>query len=112
MKGCAGCTPRIDGRDIVGDAKRRGSFEERVAQARAKRVPPTPGVYVSTKEVRGMRLLVEDVSVLEDSQSDGFFLVSLIDEASADNDNAAGDDLNPEQWFELVDRYGLTREDD
>ena len=89
----------------MGDAKRRGSLDERIAQARAHRVPPKPGLYLSTKEIKGTRFIVEDVNV----DAAGFFLVSMIDEASADDMGAAGDDLDPEQWFELVERYGLVR---
>ena len=93
----------------MGDAKRRGSLDERIAQAHADRVPPKPGLYLSTREVKGMRFIVEDVTVVDDDDSAGFFLVSMIDEASADDIGALGDELNPEQWFELVNRYGLVR---
>lgn len=58
-----------------------------------------------------MRLIVEDVTILDDDEDEGFFLVSMIDEASADDANAAGDELDPEQWFALVDQYGLVRAD-
>ena len=94
----------------MGDAKRRDSLDERIAQAHAHRVPPKPGLYLSTREVKGMRFIVEDVTVVDDDDDTaGFFLVSMIDEASADDMGAAGDDLDPEQWFELVERYGLVR---
>ena len=94
----------------MGDAKRRGSLDERIAQVRADRAPPKPGLYLSTREVKGMRFIVEDVTVVDDDDDTaGFFLVSMIDEASADDMGAAGDDLDPEQWFELVERYGLVR---
>lgn len=95
----------------MGDAKRRGSLDERITQAHADRVPPKPGLYLSTKEIKGMRFIVEDVTVVDDDDEDaaGFFLVSMIDEASADDMGALGDELNPEQWFELVNRYGLVR---
>ncbi len=89
----------------MGDAKRRGSLDERIAQAQSQRVPPKPGLYLSTKEVKGMRFIVEDVTVVDDAA--GFFLVSMIDEASADDMGAMGDELDPEQWFELVEQYGL-----
>lgn len=91
----------------MGDAKRRGSLEERVAQARSKRTAPTVGVYVSTKKVQGMRLLVEDVT---DADDEGFFLVSMLDEASASDPHAAGDELAANDWFDLVDEYGLVYE--
>lgn len=95
----------------MGQAKQRGNREERIAQAKANRQPPTPGLYVSTKQVQGMRLLVDEVTVLDDEENEGFFLVSMIDEASTDNADAIGDELEPEQWFQLVDQYGLVRSD-
>jgi hypothetical protein len=97
----------------MGDAKRRGSLDERIAQVRAERVPPKPGLYLSTKEVKGMRFIVEDVAVADADDDDGagagFFLVSMIDEASADDMGAMGNELDPDQWFELVEQYGLVR---
>ena len=93
----------------MGDAKRRGSLDERIAQVRAERVPPKPGLYLSTKEVKGMRFIVEDVTVADADDDAGFFLVSMIDEASADDMGAMGDELDPDQWFELVEQYGLVR---
>jgi hypothetical protein len=95
----------------MGQAKLRGTQQARIIQAKAKRLPPTPGLYVSTKEVQDMRLIVEDVTVLDDAENEGSFLVSMIDEASAGDGNAAGDELDPEQWFALVDQYGLVRAD-
>lgn len=96
----------------MGQAKQRGTREIRIAQAKVARKPPAPGLYVSTKEVQGMRLIVEDVTILDDDEEDeGFFLVSMIDETSAGDSSAAGDELDPEQWFALEDRYGLVRAD-
>ena len=86
-------------------ARLRGTREERIAQA-AKQ-PPKPGLYVSTREAVGMRLLVDDVFIGDDGDSDDYFLVSLIDEASASDQSAMGDELDPDQWFELVERFGL-----
>lgn len=51
-----------------------------------------------------MRFIVEDVFVDED-----FFLVQLIDEVNADDTGAIGDELDPDQWFALVDGYGLVK---
>lgn len=95
----------------MGQAKLRGSREVRIAQAKATRKPPTRGLYVSTKEVQGMRLIVEDVTILDDDEDEGFFLVLMIDETSAGDTSAAGDELDPEQWFALEDQYGLVRAD-
>lgn len=71
--------------------------------------PPRPGLYISTKEALGMRIVVEDVT---EPEADGFFIVSIIDEASAADPGAAGDELAPEEWFALVEQFGLQREDD
>lgn len=38
-----------------------------------------------------------------------FFLVQMIDEASADDMNAMGDELDPDEWFALVEQYGLIK---
>ncbi|MGL6326863.1 hypothetical protein ACSZML_06865 [Aeromonas rivipollensis] len=46
-----------------------------------KSVPKT-GLYLSTKKVKGMRLVVEDVFAEE---GDDFYLVNVIDEASKDD---------------------------
>ena len=54
----------------MGDAKRRGSLDERIAQVRADRAPPKPGLYLSTKEIKGMRFIVEDVTVVDDDDED------------------------------------------
>ena len=32
-----------------------------------------------------------------------------IDEASADDMSAIGDELDPDEWFALVDQYGLVK---
>lgn len=94
----------------MGQAKLRGNRETRISKAKASRTPPNPGLYISTREVQGMRLLVEDVIIL-DEEDEGFFLVSTLDEASASDVNATGDELEPNQWFALVDKYGLVRAD-
>ena len=49
-----------------------------------KSVPKT-GLYLSTKKVKGMRLVVEDVFAEE---GDDFYLVNVIDEASKDDFSA------------------------
>ena len=96
----------------MGQAKQRGTREARIARVKANRQPPKLGLYVSTKDVQGMRLVVEDVTILDDGEGEGFFLVSMIDEASSGGGDAAGDELDPEQWFALVDQYGLVYAND
>ena len=96
----------------MGQAKQRGTREARIAQVKANRQPPNLGLYVSTKDVQGMRLVVEDVTILDDEQDKCLFLVSMIDEASFGDGDAAGDELDPEQWFALVEQYGLVHADD
>ncbi|SEL00133.1 hypothetical protein [Nitrosovibrio tenuis] len=91
----------------MGQAKLRGSREERIAQGKARKRPPEKGGYVSTKNPIGMRFVVEDVTLDEDEE--GFFLVQVIDESSDDDTSALGDELDPEEWFTLVDRYGLVK---
>lgn len=91
----------------MGQAKLRGSREERIAQSKATKRPPEKGVYVSTKSPVGMRFVVEDVTLDEDEE--GFFLVQMIDEATADDTSAMGDELDPDEWFQLVAQYGLVR---
>jgi len=60
-----------------------------------KSVPKT-GLYLSTKNVEGMRLVVEDVFAEE---GDDFYLVNVIDEASKDDFSAT-----------LVAEYGLVHQ--
>ncbi|SEO10667.1 hypothetical protein SAMN05216404_111105 [Nitrosospira multiformis] len=90
-------------------AKLRDSNEEKIAQGKDRKQPPETGVYVSTKEPLGMRFVVEDVIFAEDEE--GFFLVQMIDEASAGDMTAMGDELDPDEWFTLVDQYGLVKPD-
>ena len=78
-----------------------------MAQSNARKRRPETGLYVSTKKPLGMRFVVEDVAF--DDDDDDFFLVQLIDEASADDMSAIGDELDPDEWFALVDQYGLIK---
>jgi hypothetical protein len=71
-----------------------------------KRVPKT-GLYLSTKKVEGMRLVVEDVFAEE---GDDFYLVNVIDEASKDDFSAMGDEMDGDQWESLVAEYGLVHQ--
>jgi hypothetical protein len=95
----------------MGQARLRGSKEDRVAKAKAARQPPKPGVYLSTKNPPGMCFLVEEVSIADEEESEGFFLVSMVDEASASDMSAARDELDPDEWFALVEQYGLVQKD-
>ena len=65
-----------------------------------------PPIYLHEKVLRDA-LVVEDVIFDEDEE--GFFLVQLIDEASADDMGAMGDELDPDEWFALVEQYGLVK---
>jgi hypothetical protein len=95
----------------MGQAKLRGSREDRVAQSKKTRQPPKPGLYVSTTAAKSMRFIVEDVSIADEEESEGFFLASMIDEGSAGDMSAAADELDPDQWFALVEQYGLVHQD-
>jgi hypothetical protein len=65
---------------------------------------PNKGLYISTKKVDGMRLIVENVF---GESLDGFYLVEVIDEDSKDDPLAAGDELDNKQWESLCVEYGL-----
>lgn len=69
---------------------------------------PKTGLYISTKKVEGMRLVVEDVF---GEEGDDFFVVNLIDEPSQNDYSAVGDELDNEQWHSLVEEYGLVYQD-
>lgn len=74
---------------------------------------PKTGLYLSTKKVEGMRLVVEDVFGPEDGEfdEDEFYLVNLIDEAHKDDAFAIGDELDNNQWEALVEEYGLVHQE-
>ena len=65
---------------------------------------PKKGLYISTKKVDGMRLIVESVS---GENPDEFYLVEVIDEASRDDAFASGDEMDNKQWELLCTEYGL-----
>jgi hypothetical protein len=89
----------------MGQAKLRGNKEERIAQSKAKSRAPEKGLYVSMKKPAGMRFVVEEVTI----DDEGFFLVEMIDEPSANDMSAIGDELDPDEWFALVEQYGLIK---
>ena len=65
---------------------------------------PKEGLYISTKKVDGMRLIVESAS---GENPDEFYLVEVIDEASKDDAFASGDEMDNKQWESLCAEYGL-----
>lgn len=77
-----------------------------------KKLPKT-GLYISTKKVMGMRLVVEDVFGPEDDEfdEDEFYLVNMIDETHKDDALAIGDELDSNQWEALVEEYGLMHQE-
>jgi hypothetical protein len=95
----------------MGQAKLRGSKEQRIAQTSVRSTDaPKLGTYISTKSPAGMRFVVEEVLVLDQEDvavHDGFFLVTMIDEASANDLQAMRDELDSDEWRALVVKYGL-----
>ncbi|HJV82441.1 hypothetical protein [Noviherbaspirillum sp.] len=72
------------------------------------RQPPKKGLYTSTKTAPGKQFVVENVTVVEDEDEGGvFFLVDLVDAADAADMSASGMELDTDEWFEMVDEYGL-----
>lgn len=72
---------------------------------------PKIGLYLSTKKVAGMRIVVEEVfGPTDDDPDDDFYLVNIIDEASKDDYLADGDEMDGEQWEAFVAEYGLVHQ--
>lgn len=72
---------------------------------------PKIGLYLSTKKVVGMRIVVEEVfGPTDDDPDDDFYLVNIIDEASKDDYSVDGDEMNGEQWEAFVAEYGLVHQ--
>ncbi len=94
----------------MGQAKQQGSGDKQGAKAR-KRMPPTPGLYVSTKGDKPMRLVVEDVDFVDQKGAELMFYVSTIEEAHLNNLNKLGDELDQDQWYALEAAHGLQRQD-
>ena len=93
----------------MGQAKLRGSREERITQSKARKRSPEKGVYVSTKKADWHALCGWRCDAWRDEE--GFFLVQMIEETSADDMSAMGDELDPDEWFSLVEQYGLVKSD-
>lgn len=75
---------------------------------------PKTGLYVSTRKVDGLRLVVEDVYGPEDEDfvDDGeFYIVNVTGEAHKDDASAIGDELDSNQWEALVEEYGLVHQE-
>lgn len=73
---------------------------------------PKTGLYISTKKVEGMRLVVEEVFGPEDElDEDDFYLVNVIDESNKNNHSAMGDEMDNSQWQALVEEFGLVHLD-
>ena len=60
---------------------------------------PKIGLYIPTKKAEGMRLCITNAYGDEPEE---FYLVEIVNEASE-----IGDELDKEQWEELVKEYGL-----
>lgn len=73
--------------------------------------PPKKGLYTATKIDPGKQFVVEDVFFPEDDEdSDGnFFLAEVVDAADKDDMSALGMELDPDEWYALVDEYGLLK---
>jgi hypothetical protein len=65
---------------------------------------PKEGLYISTKKLDGMRIIVERAS---GENPDEFYIVEIIDEASKDDAFASGDEMDNQQWESLCAEYGL-----
>jgi len=65
---------------------------------------PEEGLYISTKGTTEVRLIVEGAYGENPNE---FYIVEIIDESNRENMDAAGDELDKEQWESLVNQYGL-----
>lgn len=73
------------------------------------RKPPEKGLYVSANDP-SFRIVVEEVGVVEGEDEEdlnGYFLVTMVDEEDAGDMGAIGEELDPNQWFDLVAEYEL-----
>lgn len=66
--------------------------------------PDPETVYASAS---GQRIYIEDVVGEED---DDFYLVMVIPYEDKDNMDTAGDELDSQQWVELIDSMSLVQE--
>jgi hypothetical protein len=72
------------------------------------RQPPKTGLYTSTKNTPGKQFIVEDVFIDDDADAeDEFFLVQLVEAKGANDMSAIGMELDQDEWFAMVDQYGL-----
>lgn len=92
----------------MGEAKRRGSKEDRVEEARLNRGgPPKVGLYRSKRDtnflVKVESVFVPDASEIASGEFDeGYFLVAIVSADDADDMQAMGYELDNVEWDELV----------
>ncbi len=68
---------------------------------------PLEGLYVSSLPA-GERIVVTEVTVVEDEEGDEvFFLVTFVEEGDEDDMSAPGFELNPEEWQQFVKKNKL-----
>jgi len=67
-------------------------------------VLPEIGLYISTKEVKGVSFYIEGAY---GDDPDEFYMVEVIDGASKDDPSAMSDEMIKEEWESLVNRHGL-----
>ncbi|CNK34208.1 TPA: hypothetical protein PXI76_002359 [Yersinia enterocolitica] len=69
---------------------------------------PLEGLYVSSLPA-GERIVVTEVSVVDDDEDDEvFFLVTFVEEGDENDMSAPGFELNPEEWQQFVKENKLT----
>jgi hypothetical protein len=78
-------------------------------------LPPKKGaIYVATKFDSGKRFFIEDIFDAEDEDGaegeDGFFLVTIVEEANKGDMSAMALELDPDEWRSFVDEHGLVGE--
>lgn len=65
---------------------------------------PEVGLYVSTKDVKGMSIYVEDSY---GDNPDEFYLVETIEPDEKGDLSAMGSEMTKQEWESLVNQYGL-----
>lgn len=92
----------------MGEAKRRGTKEHRVAEAKSRKGgPPKIGLYRSRRD-RNLSVQVESVFVPDASEiasgdfEEGYFLVEVVPAGDADDMQAIGYELDNDQWGDFV----------
>lgn len=103
----------------MGQAKARGTLEQRIAQAQStppqidtSRAPTVGSIFVTTKINPGIRYVVDDVQLLDDPEDDwdrAFFSVELIKEDDKHDPDAASLELDNSEWSKFASHFGLTK---